>query len=218
MLRRCSSCNCATSGISLPANQTRGYPSRSGGSPNLVPFPTRERRNGSHTVICWDATTWHSTICSPPSSNCEPPDCAAGAYSVEFEPEFGLPAVALRERESAFAQGATADNLREESERRLEAPPGFEPGMEVCRPYRVVIRSAWLRLLVLDGARFSLLFGRCCSEVAPNTSPPLPCEFAVRLGGLRQPALMGVTASAVDACAQSFGRGTAIWQRRAGNA
>ena len=38
MLRRCSSCDCATSGTSLPANQTRGVnPSRSGGSPNLHP-------------------------------------------------------------------------------------------------------------------------------------------------------------------------------------
>jgi hypothetical protein len=38
MLRRCSSCDCATSGTSLPANQTRGYPSRSGGSGSLLPL------------------------------------------------------------------------------------------------------------------------------------------------------------------------------------
>jgi hypothetical protein len=31
-----------------------------------------------------------------------------------------------------------------------------------------VIRSAWLRLLVLDGAWFSVVFGRRCSEVAPK--------------------------------------------------
>jgi hypothetical protein len=32
----------------------------------------------------------------------------------------------------------------------------------------VVRRDAWLRLLVLDDAWLSLVFGRCCSEVAPK--------------------------------------------------
>ena len=31
-----------------------------------------------------------------------------------------------------------------------------------------MIRSAWLRLLVLDGAWFLVVFGRRCSEVAPK--------------------------------------------------
>jgi hypothetical protein len=41
-------------------------------------------------------------------------------------------------------------------------------GWRFCRPYRVVTRSAWLRLLVPDDVWFSLVFGRCCSEVAPK--------------------------------------------------
>ena len=46
--------------------------------------------------------------------------------------------------------------------------PDLNRGWRFCRPYRVVIRSAWLRLLVLDGAWFSVVFGRRCSEVAPK--------------------------------------------------
>ena len=42
----------------------------------------------------------------------------------------------------------------------------------LTRPYGVVNRSAWLPLLVPDGAWFSVVFGRCCSEVAPNTYTP----------------------------------------------
>ena len=38
--------------------------------------------------------------------------------------------------------------------------------MEVLQTcIRVVRRSAWLRLLVLDGAWFSVVFGRCCSRL-----------------------------------------------------
>ena len=46
--------------------------------------------------------------------------------------------------------------------------PDLNRGWRFCRPYRVVIRSAWLRLLVPDDAWFSVVFGRCCSEVAPK--------------------------------------------------
>ena len=41
-------------------------------------------------------------------------------------------------------------------------------GWRFCRPYRIVFRSARLRLLVPDVARFSVVFGRSCSEVAPK--------------------------------------------------
>jgi hypothetical protein len=37
-----------------------------------------------------------------------------------------------------------------------------------CRPYRVVFRDAWLRLLVPDDARFSVVCARSCSEAAPK--------------------------------------------------
>jgi hypothetical protein len=41
-------------------------------------------------------------------------------------------------------------------------------GWRFCRPYKVVSRGAWLRLLVPDDAWFSVVFGRSCSEVAPK--------------------------------------------------
>jgi hypothetical protein len=62
---------------------------------------------------------------------------------------------------------------------KMEAPPDLKRGWRFCRFSGVVFRSAWLRLLVPDDGRFSLLFGRCCSEVAPNTLPHSACEFAV---------------------------------------
>jgi len=48
-------------------------------------------------------------------------------------------------------------------------------GWRFCR-YRWVVNSdAWLRLLVPDDAWISVLFGCCCSEVAPkSTSAPRP--------------------------------------------
>ena len=46
--------------------------------------------------------------------------------------------------------------------------PDLNRGWRFCRPYRVVFRSAWLRLLVPDDAWFSVMFGRSCSEVAPK--------------------------------------------------
>jgi hypothetical protein len=57
------------------------------------------------------------------------------------------------------------------------AAPDFEPGMEVCRPSRVVFSRAWLRLLVPDDAWFSVVFGRCCSEIAPNSTLPVARHF-----------------------------------------
>ena len=54
------------------------------------------------------------------------------------------------------------------SKKNWRRRPDLNRGWRFCRPYRVVDRSAWLRLLVPDDARFSLVFGRCCSEVAPN--------------------------------------------------
>ena len=46
--------------------------------------------------------------------------------------------------------------------------PDLNRGWRFCRPYRVVDSDAWLRLLVPDGARLSLVFGRCCSEIGPK--------------------------------------------------
>src|SRR6185369_8238555 len=42
--------------------------------------------------------------------------------------------------------------------------PDLNRGWRFCRPYRVVDVDAWLRLLVSDDARCSLVFGRYCSE------------------------------------------------------
>ena len=48
----------------------------------------------------------------------------------------------------------------------------------VSRPYWVIVTSAWLRLLVPAVARFSLMFGRCCSELAPKRLLCCPYQFA----------------------------------------
>jgi hypothetical protein len=54
-------------------------------------------------------------------------------------------------------------------EEKWRRRPDLNRGWRFCRPYRVVTRSAWLRLLVPDGAWFSLVFGRSWSEVAPKS-------------------------------------------------
>jgi hypothetical protein len=51
--------------------------------------------------------------------------------------------------------------------------PVLNRGWRFCRPYRVVNRGAWLRLLVADDAWCYALFGPCCSELAPKSTPAL---------------------------------------------
>ena len=63
-----------------------------------------------------------------------------------------------------FERRGSTDFIEEIWRRR----PDLNRGWRFCRPYRIVTRSAWLRLLVLDVAWFSVVFGRCCSEVAPK--------------------------------------------------
>jgi hypothetical protein len=62
--------------------------------------------------------------------------------------------------------GAVTKTARKKWRRR----PDLNRGWRFCRPYRVVGSDAWLRLLVPDDAWFYLMFGRCCSEVAPKCS------------------------------------------------
>ena len=48
---------------------------------------------------------------------------------------------------------------------KLEAPPGFEPGMEVCRFREVVDLVDWPCPLVADDGRISVVFGRYPSRI-----------------------------------------------------
>ena len=74
---------------------------------------------------------------------------------------------AFRSNKQSPAEAGTAPK-REVPEEKWRRRPDLNRGWRFCRPYRVAFGSAWLRLLVLDDARFSLLFGRSCSEVAPK--------------------------------------------------
>ena len=47
----------------------------------------------------------------------------------------------------------------------MEAPPGFEPGMEVCRFRRVALLNGWSCFLVRGTIRFCVVFGRFCSRI-----------------------------------------------------
>jgi hypothetical protein len=66
-------------------------------------------------------------------------------------------------------QGAQTIEFELENWRRR---PDLNRGWRFCRPYRVVNRDAWLRLLVPDVACFCVVFGRYCSEVAPKILQP----------------------------------------------
>ena len=75
------------------------------------------------------------------------PDCAAEAHSVELEPEIWPAIRSSRRRREVHLRShdfwrATVDILRLHRERRMEAPPGFEPGMEVLQGHpRLFSRS-----------------------------------------------------------------------------
>jgi len=108
----------------------------------------------------------------------EPPPCGDRALTTRRDAviyrgrssESGANSRAFRSNKKSPADAGTDPN-REFSEEKWRRRPDLNRGWRFCRPYGVPIRSAWLRLLVPDDAWVSLLFGRCCSEVAPTFRP-----------------------------------------------
>jgi hypothetical protein len=97
---------------------------------------------------------------------------------------------------------ATVGNLRLNHARRLEAPPGFEPGMEVCRQGRLSILLTrpvfWLALLPhlpwCSGAIVPKLFPRSSVHTGDNHRHN-GCDVALpfRLCALRHVLLVQIT-------------------------
>ncbi len=87
MLRRCSSCDCATSGPHCQRIRREGNPSRSGGSGNLLPFSTREQATASESGDYGMRTHRRRTVCSPLQSICEASGCATPAQNDRMELE-----------------------------------------------------------------------------------------------------------------------------------
>ena len=111
-----------------------------GGSANLLLFDNGEFRRPPVSAGYDERNPRRTTNLGPNGSIRGPHQCAADAQAIEF------------------------------SEGNWRRRPDLNRGSRFCRPYRVLFRSAWLRLLVLDDARFSVVFGRCCSEIAPKHS------------------------------------------------
>ena len=76
----------------------------------------------------------------------------AHAYVGKRERAFGLPPEALQraQRQPTSALRATVGTLRASHERRVEAPPGFEPGMEVLQTSALPLGDGADRMRVLQ--------------------------------------------------------------------